>query len=559
MTTSKLKKFDISLPPEKYKDIKKQYEYLNEVFYGVKTFSDEMLKPHFDPELIGVWENINVISPGNWLISDFASVGLPTNFYDNHIFYSYAKNLSKLQQEHYDIENLLNDFKEKLLVIWNYLPYFYNGLSKMYLKYYIEPPENYDKNKPYPQYSIISNVNNISQKNHNLNSSHGVKPFDPKSKLKEYLNEDKAYKSIIQEIDKKILNHKWQYWVKNPVDDINYVGLYSRLQVVIGDIERFTKQMYNPYFAPNSDNKDIKQWLEEKNGKLKWDWNFYQIELIKPFYNLLQLLTNNGYDVQKEWHILKKDIEKYWFILPKFHTGISDFFPQYLNPMNDSLQPLKINPFIIPTALDNLNIEKLRIIRFTPPNNFYKWTKKFNPTKPLLELVDKPLVYKKTIDFIDKKVIVGRWSWVSVQFKYSAHYNQLYECIKSNIDAINSLTEQMRKYNLNSVNEAVKAEFIQEVEDYLDFELEGPLGWSTNFYENVVFDPFYDLLISLSQDEYDVRPQWKEFRSDMKKLWETLPDFYKGLGKESQFYIRIPANYDKNKPFPQYPIPEDID
>jgi len=67
----------------------------------------------------------------------------------------------------------------------------------------------------------------------------------------------------------------------------------------------------------------------------------------------------------------------------------------------------------------------------------------------------------------------------------------------------------------------------------------------------------HQALTQLTEEGYDVRQHWREVRDMFAQMWEILPDMY----KVAPDYIGdlTPADYDPAKPFPQYPIPEDID
>lgn len=70
------------------------------------------------------------------------------------------------------------------------------------------------------------------------------------------------------------------------------------------------------------------------------------------------------------------------------------------------------------------------------------------------------------------------------------------------------------------------------------------------------YKEIYDLLADLTEQGYDVRPQWHIFRDVLKKIWITLPDFYRG---DTQYKISPPESYDPEKPFPILQFPDDID
>lgn len=79
----------------------------------------------------------------------------------------------------------------------------------------------------------------------------------------------------------------------------------------------------------------------------------------------------------------------------------------------------------------------------------------------------------------------------------------------------------------------------------------------------------WDALSDLTTQGIDVRPQWREFREALGKLWRLLPTYYQlthsaalyGASDQDEYVknTQPPVDYDPAKPFPQYPIPQDID
>lgn len=67
----------------------------------------------------------------------------------------------------------------------------------------------------------------------------------------------------------------------------------------------------------------------------------------------------------------------------------------------------------------------------------------------------------------------------------------------------------------------------------------------------------YEALVQLTKEGYDVRPQWRLFRQYTREIWELLPKLYAFAWEELQQHV--PKDYNPDKPFPQYPIPDDID
>lgn len=109
-----------------------------------------------------------------------------------------------------------------------------------------------------------------------------------------------------------------------------------------------------------------------------------------------------------------------------------------------------------------------------------------------------------------------------------------------------------------------------------------------NWNKNRSYDGIYTELQRMTNEGYDVREQWRAFKSAMADIWKRLPRYYKGLRVyidnkpedesmlKSQFVeqykanrealknelyrdTELPSDYDSLKPFPQYQIPSDID
>jgi hypothetical protein len=93
--------------------------------------------------------------------------------------------------------------------------------------------------------------------------------------------------------------------------------------------------------------------------------------------------------------------------------------------------------------------------------------------------------------------------------------------------------------------------FYDEYWDGIYGDAEGNLYAGEGMYNNL-----YQTLTSLTSLGYDVRPQWQQFRDLLKSIWVTLPDFYKG---DTEYSFEKPDDYDPEKPFPNLPIPQDID
>lgn len=384
------------------------------------------------------------------------------------------------------------------------------------------------------------------------------RPFDPKKSLYDYLGDDVEYKKIIQEMDEKFLNHKWQYWVKEPVKDINFIGFYAHYQYFFEKIVTVTPEtksnlltQYKPVFVIDN--------------------NLFDHFTIRLCYQSLTLLTNSGFDVRTEWKNFEDDLTVLWRKLPYFYTVLgkdskslaklpvsyknSNIFPQFSFPEFTSFET-KVKKAISWQHLTK-EIEPVKYIRkLSFPVG---WQKNFDPKAPILKIVGDTVDYRKIIDSVDEKLSHKVWYHLRIENKYDVSCEQFYELIKDDIESIIWYTKHMIDHNFDPKIDWENEIQVQPVEDYLDYELEGPLGWSTNFYENNIYEPYYDLLTKLTEDRFDVRQQWKEFKLDMNSLWKALPDFYKGLGEESDHYIEKPEYYHPDNPFPQYPIPNDID
>lgn len=83
----------------------------------------------------------------------------------------------------------------------------------------------------------------------------------------------------------------------------------------------------------------------------------------------------------------------------------------------------------------------------------------------------------------------------------------------------------------------------------------------TDFYSGgTLHRDVHDALTKLTDEGYDVRPHWRELREIFSDIWDVLPKMYKLLVEnEVEDKDFKPEDYDPDKPFPQYPIPEDID
>lgn len=79
----------------------------------------------------------------------------------------------------------------------------------------------------------------------------------------------------------------------------------------------------------------------------------------------------------------------------------------------------------------------------------------------------------------------------------------------------------------------------------------------------------YNELMTLTKQGYDVRPQWRRFKQVLQDIWVALPEFYKGYNADHETRatergfsyqpINPPLDYNPNKPFPNLPVPQDID
>lgn len=144
---------------------------------------------------------------------------------------------------------------------------------------------------------------------------------------------------------------------------------------------------------------------------------------------------------------------------------------------------------------------------------------------------------------------------------------------------VESLALWMKKSNFDPHKcESAMEMWIEPPADYI-----GP-GWKSPAYSET-----HEILAKLTDQGYDVRPQWRKFRELMLRIWQALPDFLHGQRVSEEERERriqenrkasgrllpvdqsvdsftavmrdteLPPDYDPTKPFPQYPIPEDID
>lgn len=133
------------------------------------------------------------------------------------------------------------------------------------------------------------------------------------------------------------------------------------------------------------------------------------------------------------------------------------------------------------------------------------------------------------------------------------------------LSELRTVTQIMRKsdYNPNVCQNASRA-FSKDYWDDLYGDEESNLYAGEGRYSRL-----YNDLLGLTRLGYDVRPQWRKLRNILKEIWELLPDFYKGynigmkaLAAERGFKhqpVSNPISYDSGKPFPNLPIPADIE
>lgn len=93
---------------------------------------------------------------------------------------------------------------------------------------------------------------------------------------------------------------------------------------------------------------------------------------------------------------------------------------------------------------------------------------------------------------------------------------------------------------------------------FLDFTVE-PQYEEFGIYHETNYDEIYNLLKSLTDEGYDLRSEWRIFRDSLSTIWENLPEFYSELKRLNIDERILPEDYDPKQPFPQYPIPEDIE
>lgn len=105
------------------------------------------------------------------------------------------------------------------------------------------------------------------------------------------------------------------------------------------------------------------------------------------------------------------------------------------------------------------------------------------------------------------------------------------------------------------------------VSEMYDEWFNGYISESESLYESGSLQKeLYEGLNKLTEQGYDVREYWRKFRDSMSKLWKLIPKFYEvermsydNDNFKYPEYLTQPNDYDPEKPFPQYPIPEDIE
>lgn len=189
--------------------------------------------------------------------------------------------------------------------------------------------------------------------------------------------------------------------------------------------------------------------------------------------------------------------------------------------------------------------------------NKTRWSKPFDPQKKLVEYFGEDEKYKSIIDSM----------YIHFLHKNSPAHKNKYRVLtleKIYIDIKHTVLGYMEVVlpimRANNFTQDIDWEKYDSYHIDVDLgELTGTSGWNGNFYDEPNYYPYYKLLMLLTEEGYDVRAQWREFREDFSFVWKELPDFHRGLGKNSEYYQDPPEGYDPDKPFPQFPIPNDID
>ena len=80
---------------------------------------------------------------------------------------------------------------------------------------------------------------------------------------------------------------------------------------------------------------------------------------------------------------------------------------------------------------------------------------------------------------------------------------------------------------------------------------------------SIYYENWYEPLKLLTEAGYDVRHLWRSFEENTARIWKLLPRFFKYLSPPQQGLLDrtswLIEGYDPEKPFPMFPVPEDID
>ena len=93
----------------------------------------------------------------------------------------------------------------------------------------------------------------------------------------------------------------------------------------------------------------------------------------------------------------------------------------------------------------------------------------------------------------------------------------------------------------------------------LDFTVEPEFDEFGLDYNGGGFSNLHNKLVELTDSGYDVRQQWQDFQKHLSSIWKALPEYGDFMKSWNGTELEKPEDYDPDKPFPQYPIPEDIE
>lgn len=157
----------------------------------------------------------------------------------------------------------------------------------------------------------------------------------------------------------------------------------------------------------------------------------------------------------------------------------------------------------------------------------------------------------------------------------SAHWNTLDLALTDLTAHSESVARGTRVLEDGNFEVATCVEFSWEMGNEPPSEFFG-LAWKNNR----EFEAIYSQLLRLTDDGYDVRVQWRSFRTALATLWRHLPQYYRAVRiaeenasadysmsssdvqeQRQELYdiTELPQDYDPLTPFPQYQVPSDID